>query len=417
MRARNRLSAVQVRSIAQPGRYCDGGGLWLQVSPGRGGVTKCWLFRFQLNGRARTMGLGPVDAVSLARAREKAQAARETLADGNDPLTAKQERRRTARLAVAKRMTFREAAERYIAAKSPEWKNEKHRWQWEATLEAHAYPILGDLSVADIDTPLVLKVLEPIWQDIPETASRLRGRIEAVLGWATVHRHREGDNPARWRNHLDKALPRRAKVRAVEHHAALPYSDVPAFMVELREKSFVSARALEFTILTAARTAETIGARWDEIDLEAKVWTIPASRMKAGREHRVPLSDRALAILSALAREKDNPHVFVGGSEGAGLSNMAMLKLCRTMRDGVTVHGFRSAFRDWCGECTNFARETAEAALAHALESKVEAAYRRGDALGKRRKLMDAWARYCGTPPAESNTKRGEVLQFNAGRA
>jgi len=410
MRARNRLSATLVRAIDKPGRYCDGGGLWLQCTPGVNGVTKSWLFRFQLNGRKRAMGLGPFPDVSLAKARDKAQQAREQLADERDPLEAKLERRREARLALAKRMTFRQAAERYIASKEMEWKNEKHGWQWTQTLEKHAYPVLGDISVADIDEPLVLKVLEPIWPTIPETASRLRGRIEAVLGWATVHGHREGDNPARWRNHLDKALSSPVKVkRGVKHHAALPFADVPAFMIELREKSYISAQALEFTILTAARTGEVIGAVWDEIDLDAKVWTIPAARMKGAREHRIPLSARAVEILKAAPREKDNAHVFIGGKAGTGLSNMAMIKLLRSMREGMTVHGFRSAFRDWCGECTKFPREIAEAALAHALESKVEAAYRRGDALLKRRTLMDAWARYCATPPAE----KGNVTSIN----
>jgi integrase len=265
------------------------------------------------------------------------------------------------------------------------------------------------VNVADVDTGLVLKVLEPVWLKMPETASRLRGRIEAVLGWATVHGYRTGDNPARLRGHLGEVLPKKSKIRPVQHQPALPYQETAAFMAELRSKAGIGARALEFTILTAARTGEVIGATWAEIDIETKVWTVPADRMKMGKAHSVPLSDRAVEILKALPREHGNDHVFIGGRKGAGLSNMAMLKLMKGMRPGLTVHGFRSTFRDWAGECTNFPREIAEAALAHTLSSDTEAAYRRGTALEKRRKMMTAWAGYCSRPVAVG----GDVIPIN----
>lgn len=390
----NRLTAVKVAKITKPGRYGDGGGLWLQVAPGG---SKQWLFRYQRAGRARQMGIGPVHAISLVEARQRAQDARRRLVNGIDPIEAKRDAKAAENAQQARAVTFRQAAEAYIAAHKAGWKNEKHQAQWPATLEAYAYPLIGGKPVAAIDTGAVLCVLQPIWTEKPETAGRVRGRIESVLDWAKARDYRDGENPARWRGHLDKLLPPKSKVRKVRHHPAMPYSNVPAFTAKLRSMDSLSARALEFAILTAARTGETIGAMWDEIDLRENVWTVPAERMKASREHRVPLSARAVEILRGLPRIKGNAHVFPGARK-AGLSQMALLMCLRGIDgvDGFTVHGFRSSFRDWAGEQTAFPREVAEDALAHALKDKSEAAYRRGDALEKRRKLMSAWGAFCG---------------------
>jgi integrase len=375
--------------------------------------TKAWLFRYMLDGRAREMGLGSVDTFSLKEARERARVARQKVADRIDPIEAKRGERMAAKAENAKLISFKDAAARYIDAHKAGWKNEKHAAQWEATLSSYVYPTLGELSVADISTAHVLKVLEPIWTAKPETASRVRGRIEAVLDWSTARGHRQGDNPARWRGHLDKLLPAKTKVRRVKHHDAMPYAAVPAFMATLRDMDSISARALEFTILTAARTGETIGARRPEVDAKNKLWTVPGERTKSGREHRVPLSDRALEILQSLPCEDGNDHLFIGARKGKGLSNMAMLELLRGIgANGLTVHGFRSSFRDWAGEQTNFPREVAEAALAHVLPDKTEAAYRRADALEKRRRLMAAWASYCGKP----TSRAGEVVALSGRR-
>ena len=312
------------------------------------------------------------------------------------------------RLNAAKAMTFRDCAARYIASHRAGWRNPKHAAQWEATLATYAGPVMGGLSVQAIDTALVLKVLEPIWTTKPETAGRVRGRIESVLDWAKVRGYRAGENPARWRGHLDKLLPARSKVRRVEHHAALPYAELPGFLMSLRDQEGIAARALEFAIVTAARTGEVIGARWSEIDLLEKIWTVPPGRMKAGKEHRVPLSARALAILEEMQphRHAEDSFVFPGAKLGRPLSNMAFLMLLRRMgRDDLTAHGFRSSFRDWAAERTNFPSEVAEMALAHMVGSKVEAAYRRGDLFEKRSRLMAAWATFCNEPEqkAQSN--------------
>ena len=393
MRNAKPLTAVAVGKLKKPGRYAVGDGACLQIATGG---TKSWLFRYKRDGKARHMGLGPYSLLTLAEAREKARQARRALLEGIDPLEAKAARRARARLDAARGMTFRQCAERMIASHEAAWKNPKHRAQWKATLATYAYPVFGDLSVSAIDTVLVQKVLDPIWSTKTETAGRVRGRMEAVLDWAKVRGYREGENPARWRGHLDKLLPNRRKVRAVKNHAALPYSKLPAFMAELRERTGVSAKALEFAILTAARTSEVIGATWSEIDLRSGVWTIPAHRMKAGKEHRVPLTDRALEILRSLPREGD--FVFMGGRAGKPLSNMALLELMRGMKPGFVPHGFRSTFRDWAADTTAYPSEVVEMALAHAIESKVEAAYRRGDLFEKRRRLMADWARFCGSP-------------------
>lgn len=401
MRAINRLNVRKIDSLSKPGLYADGLGLYLQVSMF---ATKSWIFRFMLDGKAQKMGLGPLHTVPLAMAREKAAEARRKLLDGINPREEKKAATAARKLAAAQALTFKQAAERYIEAHRPSWKSEKHAAQWPATLEAYVYPVFGDLPVAGVDVGLVLKALEPIWSEKPETATRVRGRVESVLDWARARGYRSGENPARWRGHLDKLLPPRAKVAKVKHHAALPYAEMPAFMTELRKLDGVSPRALEFAILTVTRTGETIGARWPEIDMDGKMWTIPAERMKAGKEHRVPLSDRAVELLKSLPREKDNDAVFIGATKGKPLSNMALLMTLRRMkRDDLTTHGFRSTFRDWGAEQTAYANELLEMALAHTVSDKVEAAYRRGDMLQKRQRLMRDWADFCAKAPAKAD--------------
>ena len=413
----NRLTAAEVRNATKD--ICDGYGLWLQVSAFD---TKSWLFRFRIDGEDDSMGLGALNTTSLAKARERAQKARELLQEGINPREARDAERLQRKLAAAKQMTFKECASAYIAAHRSSWKNDKHIAQWESTFAetrrgSKIFPaataILNEVQVQDVDVALVRKALEKIWYTTPETASRVRGRIERVLAWATVAGHRSGDNPARWTGHLKELLPAKSKVAPVSHHAAVPYRDMPAFMDELREKTSTSARALQFAILNASRTGEVIGAKWNEFDTDTKVWTIPAERMKSGRPHSVPLSGPALEILARLPREGE--YVFIGARKDAPLSNMAMLELVRGMRGkGVTVHWFRSAFRDWAGNETSFPREVAEHALAHVIGDKAEQAYRRGDALAKRRKLMSAWAAYCERPPVE---RGGDVVVSIARRA
>jgi integrase len=391
----NRLTAVQVRAIDEKGMYHDGGGLYLQVSAGG---ARSWIFRFTLDGRAREMGLGPVHAIPLAEARKRAAECRRMRVDGIDPIEARSEHRGWKKLEAANAMTFDACAAAYLAAHNASWRNVKHRDQWRNTLTSYAGPVLGSLPVQSIDVGLVMKALEPIWQAKPETASRLRGRIEAVLDWATVRGHRKGENPARWRGHLDKLLPARSKVHKVKHHPALPYNEMAEFIAALRNQEGTAARSLEFLILTASRTGEVIGARWDEIDLKEKIWAVPATRMKAGREHRVPLSAAAVAVLEEMMEVRESDFVFPGGKRGKPLSNMAMLAFLKRMdRGDLTAHGFRSSFRDWAAERTSFPHEVAEMALAHTVGDKVEAAYRRGDLLQKRRQIMEAWARFCAT--------------------
>jgi integrase len=389
-----KLTAITVSSITKRGRYGDGGGLYLQVSQWG---TKAWVFRYMVNGRARTMGLGDIETFTLKEARNRARDARQLLADGIDPLERRQKAKEAARLEAAHTVTFKDAAQRYIKVFKPAWKNSKHGDQWQATLDTYANPVFGDLPVSAIDTALVMKALEPIWTTKTETASRVRGRVEAILDWAKASKFRDGDNPARWRGHLDKLLPAKSKVAKIRHQPAMPYAALPVFMAKLRDNGSVSARALELCILTATRTSEAIGARWDEIDLAAELWIIPDTRMKAGREHRVPLTGRTLEILNTLPREHGSRFVFPGAGKGKPLSNMAMLELLRGINgNGFVVHGFRSSFRDWAAEQTNFPRELAEAVLGHVISDKTEAAYLRGDLLTKRRELMTAWDRYCG---------------------
>lgn len=388
-----KLSARFIATETKPGRYGDGDGLYLNVDPGG---AKSWIFRYQRNGRATHMGLGALRILPLADARIKALALRRTLLDGCDPMMERRAEKLAKLRNAATAVTFADAARHYITAHKIAWRNEKHRAQWKSTLATYAEPIFGDLPIADVDTGLVLKALEPIWSEKPETASRLRGRIESILDWAKVRGYREGENPARWRGHLDKILPARAKVRKVEHHAALPYGAIPGFMTKVRAQQGIAARALEFTILTAARTGEALGARWSEIDLAARIWTIPSERMKSARPHRVPLSNEAVAAIESLRVVCEGGIVFPGARSGRPMSNTAMLMTLRRMgRGDLTTHGFRSSFRDWAAEKTACSNEVVEMALAHAVGDKVEAAYRRGDLFDKRRRLMDAWGEFC----------------------
>ncbi|MBL4611486.1 MAG: integrase arm-type DNA-binding domain-containing protein [Pseudomonas sp.] len=408
-RTAKRLKSKQVENLTEPGTYEDGNGLRLVVSKtGR----KSWVFRYQINGKRREMGLGKYPGRSLENARHDAEDARRQISAGIDPIeaaNAEREAKLAAEMAeAAKRITFDQVAADYIAAHRPGWKNAKHAQQWENTLNTYASPFIGKQSPGDITTEDVLKVLQPIWTTKPETASRVRNRIELVLDAAKARRLREGENPARWRGHLDKLLPKREKVQAVKHHAALPWSELPAFMKELRKLDKVTFKAMQMTILTACRTSEVLGATWEEIDLEARVWTVPPERMKMRKEHRVPLADALVTLLEQLPRYDDNPHLFPGMKAGKPLSNMAMLMGLRHIkRTDLTMHGFRSTFRDWAGECTPHPRDVCEQALAHSLGNAVEAAYRRGDLFEKRRALMDDWAHYITTAPTE------KVIQGN----
>jgi integrase len=396
-----KLTAVKADKVKAPGYYGDGGGLFLQVSRYR---TKSWVFRFKVHGRLREMGLGSLDTYGLAEARERARGCRKLRDEGKDPIEERNAARLQAKLEAAKAMTFEQCAERYIAAHRAGWRNGKHRDQWASTLATYVNPLFGALPVRAIDTALVMRAVEPIWNEKPETASRVRGRIESILDWAAARGFRQGENPARWRGHLDKLLPKKTKVRRVEHHTALPYREIGTFIDDLRRQEGVGARALEFAMLTAARTGEAIGARWDEFDLADRLWTIPAERMKAGKEHRVPLSEAVVAILEDLQKVRHGDFVFPGGRAGRPISNMAMAMTLRRMARGeLTVHGFRSTFRDWASERTGFPREVAEMALAHTVTDAVERAYRRGDLFTKRRQLMDAWAKFCTAPPATGN--------------
>lgn len=388
----NKLSAAKISKLSKPGLYGDGGSLYLQIT--QGGV-KSWLFRYMINGKARGMGLGPLHTVSLAEARSRALAARKRLLDGIDPLEVKHREKATKQATQAKAKTFSECAEAYISAHRAGWKNEKHGAQWESTLETYAEPVFGKTPVSEIDTALVMKVLEPIWTEKTETATRVRGRIESVLDWATVRGYRSGDNPARWKGHLDHLLPKRSKVQKVVHHPALPYKEAPAFMALLATQQSTAAHALRFLILTATRTSEVLGMQWEEVDMTERTWTIPAGRMKMGKEHRIPLSSATIKILKTQKAQKQSNYVFPGQKENAPLSNMAFLQLLKRMeRTDITAHGFRSTFRDWVGETTHYPREVAEAALAHMIKDKAEAAYARGDLFKKRAEMMKAWADY-----------------------
>ena len=378
-------------ATASPGKYEDGGGLRLVVAPSG---AKKWVLRFTIDGSRREMGLGSFPDVGLAEARDKASKYRKQARAGTDPIDARQSEPEAV-------PTFTTCAARYIRSHRPGWKSAKHAQQWVRTLKTHVRPIIGSKPVDAVTTEDVLKILSPIWTTKTETAKRVQGRIESILDYAAAHKYRDPLNPARWRGHLDKLLSKPSRVRKVTHHPAMPYGDVPAFMKELSGNSSVSALALRFLILTATRTNEVLQAKWPEIDLGATIWTVPAERMKARRDHRVPLSDASLRVLEALPRMDGNPYLFPGARYGRPLSNMALLQLMRSVGYGVgghrgdyVPHGFRSSFRDWSGEVASFPRDVAEMALAHVIQNKVEAAYRRGDLFDKRREMMQAWADY-----------------------
>ena len=410
-RQQQRLSALQVTKLTKPGLYGDGGGLTLQITTTG---AKSWLFRYMVAGKPFGMGLGPTHTVSLAEARQKALEARKLLIDGINPLTAKKQNQIAAALAAAKMMTFDQCAEAYILAHKAGWKNAKHVDQWTNTLNTYASPVFGHLPVAEIDTGLVVKCLSPIWESKTETASRVRGRIESVLGWATTGGYRTGENPARWKGHLENLLATISKSSRTKNHPSLPWPRIGAFMAALRAREGVAARAVEFAILTSCRSGEVRGARWAEFDTTGKVWTIPAERMKAKREHEVPLSEAALALLQSMSRDSD---LVFPGTKGQPLSDMSLTAVIRRMNgndkpvwtdpsgDGITVHGFRSSFRMWAAETTNFPREVAEHALAHQLPDAVERAYQRGSQFAKRAALMADWAAYCATVQADGVVK------------
>lgn len=388
-RQTNRLSARKVETLTEPGRHSDGGNLYLSISTNGG---KRWVFLYNLHGKRREMGLGSAakGQVALAEARRMADEARKLLSAGTDPIAAKEARRNAARLIP----TFGALADDYIESHKAKFRSPKHIRQWTTTLETYCGP-LRSKPVNTIDTEAVLMVLRPIWGEIPETASRIRGRIENILDAAKAKGLLTGENPARWKGHLKSLLPSRQKLTR-GHHPALPYSEIADFMAALRAREASAALALELCILTATRTSETLEATWDEFDLAREVWTIPGWRMKSGQEHRIPLAPRAIAILNTLKESADVDWVFPGAKPGKPLSSMAMtMQLRRMERTNITVHGFRSTFRDWASEQTSFPHETCEHALAHGISDKAEAAYRRGHQFAKRRKLMEAWAGFC----------------------
>ena len=389
-------SARSVETVNEVGYHRCDRGLYLQVA---GSGTKSWLFRYKspVTAKQREMGLGSLNLVPLAVARDIAVECHRQVLSGLDPIEERGRIKRARQLEQARSITFQEAAEHCIASKKPEWKNAKHAQQWGNSLATYAFPVFGTLSVSDLDTDLVLKAIEPIWVSKAETASRVRQRIETVWDWARARKYVEGENPARLRGHLDKILAKTAKVKQVKHHAAVPYKEITTFITKLRGRKGSSALAMEFMILTAGRTGEVRGARWQEIDLTTKVWTIPADRMKAGKEHRVPLCERALEILNSIKSNRNpDEFVFPGWKAGTGLSDGAMLALLKKMDVGpYTPHGFRSTFRDWAAEeAHQFSNETVELALAHTIRNLAEAAYRRGDQLERRRELMAAWSHY-----------------------
>ena len=393
----HKLTQADLRRTT-PGLYADGGNLYLQVTVNGDSVARSWIFRFAIGGKRREMGLGAVHTFGLKDARAKAAELRKLVYEGRDPIAERDAQRAALAAASAKRRTFDECVASYSRAHSPKW-SAKHAYQWGSAMTRFASPVLGKLPVDIIDVSFVVRVLEPIWHERPEVASRLRGAIESVLAWATVRQFRSGDNPARWTNHLEELLPSRREILPVEHFAALAYRDVPGLIAKLRERSGIVERALEFLILTASRSGEVLGARWDEIGLAERVWTVPAERMKSRREHRVPLCDRALAILNEMKLYRRNGFVFPS-ERRENLGESPMRELLKRLGYKATIHGMRSTFRDWAGEQTNFAREVCEAALAHAIGNKVEQTYRRGDALEKRRRLMEAWGGFLARPAA-----------------
>ncbi len=395
MAGANKLTQLQITRLKAPGLYGDGAGLWLNVTEGG---SKSWVLRYTLAGKERRAGLGPFPEVSLAEAREAAVNFRRQIRNGQDPVEEKRKAKAAAQAEQAKSVTFDWCAEKYIAAHKPSWKNPKHGDQWTNTIATYVSPIMGSTAVDRIETAHIMRVLEPIWSTKAETASRVRGRIESILSWAAVRKFRSGENPARWKGHLDSLLPARKKIARVQHHPALPWQDMSAFMAELKQQAGVGALALQFTILTAARSGEVRGMTWDEVNLDDAVWIIPGERMKAGRDHRVPLSTHAKAILTTMEELKlgDTNVVFPGVRDRKPLSDMTLTAVLKRMeRTDITVHGFRSTFRDWAAEVTHYPREMAEMALAHTVSDQVEAAYRRGDMFEKRRKMMADWDAFC----------------------
>jgi len=387
----NILSAMAVKAANKPGYYFDGNGLYLQVA---NGGSKSWVLRYAVNKRQREMGLGSLVTFTLAEARDRATKYRQMIADGLDPIDERRNALLIKRMAEANTITFAAAAEKYIAANKSSWRNDKHQDQWRNTLTTYAEPVIGDMSVALVTTAHIMRILEPIWTTKTETATRVRGRVEKVLDWCKVQGYRTGDNPAAWRGHLSEALPKPSKVAVGKHHAALPWVEIGAFMAALKAMPGIAARALELIILCGTRTSEVLNAKWSEFDLDAGLWTIPKERMKSFREHRVPLSESAIRILRALQHVGE--FVFPGAKEGTPLSNMSCLAVLKRMgRPDLTVHGFRSTFRDWISESTAYPRDVAEMALAHTIEDKSEAAYRRGDLIEKRKALMADWANHC----------------------
>jgi len=401
-----KLSPRYIKEESKPGTYGDGDGLYLQIAKSG---SKSWIYRYQINKHRRWLGLGGFPGVSLAKARKEKDRYKLSVKAGIDPIQEKEANKTVLenekKKGIALKQTFSLCAEAYIESKEPEWKNRKHVQQWRNTLKTYASPVIGELPTAEIDLDHILQVLNPIWLEKTETATRVRNRIELVLDYATVKGYRSGQNPARWRGNLDKLLPKPSKIKKVKHHPALPYEDIPAFMATLNARKELAAKALVFTILTAARTSESLGATWDEIDLEKNTWVIPASRMKVEKEHRIPLSVPVIALLGELKADKKNQFIFPGLKRDKPLSNMAMANVLKRMeRPDLTVHGFRSTFRDWVAERTNFPQRVAETALAHRLKDGAEAAYQRGDLLEKRKELMEVWADYC--QPKTTNVAR-----------
>lgn len=402
------LSDLEVRRLVTPGLHSVGGvtGLYLQVTP-KG--ARMWTLRAMVGSKRRDIGLGGFPSVTLSAARAAARTARAAIRDGVDPAEQRQQARAALRARQAKRLTFEKAAEKYIEAQRHGWRSAKHADQWTGSLKTYAYPVMGDTDVSEVTRELILQAIGEIWRTKSETASRVRGRIERVLDWAKAAGHRTGDNPAAWKGNLDTALSK-GRIKRVEHHPAIPTARMHAFMQDLRQRQGVAALALEFLALTAARSGEVLGMPWSEIDMATGVWTVPAERMKAGKEHQVPLSIQALALLEKMPRIEGSDLVFPGQKRGKPLSDMAMTGVMRRMEVEAVPHGLRSSFRDWAGELTNFPRELAEEALAHAVGNAVERSYRRGTALEKRRRMMQAWADYCDQPAATG----GQVVPLRA---
>ena len=387
------LTALDVKRLTRPGRHSVGiiPGLLLVVKESG---AKSWILRTVIGNKRRNIGLGGYPEVTLAQARDKARAVKEIIEQGIDPVQQKKARKMALIMSQDSKMPFKMAAKLCHEKKIPEFRNEKHKMDWISSVNRYANPIIGHLPVDEIDLPHILAILQPIWQEKTETATRLRQRIEHILTWATVSGYRKGDNPARWKGHLDAILPKPSKVRRKKHFPALPWQEIGGFIVELRKRNGMAVRCLEFIILTVCRSREARLATWDEIDMENRTWTIPDARMKTGKEHKVPLTDDAAKILLALPTFKGSNYVFTA-PRGGPLSDMALSMICRRMKVKAVPHGFRSTFRDWCAENTNFPREVAEMALAHTVGNAVEAAYRRGDLFSKRRKLMEAWSGFC----------------------